>query len=58
MFFNKLSSRLNTAEEKISCLKTGKYKLSKLKYEEGKKREKYGVECPRTEKILNALAYV
>lgn len=58
MFFNGLSSRLNTAEERISCLKTGQYKLSKLKYKEGKKCEKYGIECSRTKKILYVLAYV
>lgn len=39
MFFDGLNSRLNTAEERIRCLKTGQYKLSKLKYKQEKKKE-------------------
>lgn len=59
MFFNGLYSRPNAAEVGINCLKTGQYKLSKLKYKEEKKKSgKYGIECPRTETILNVLTYV
>lgn len=58
MFFNGFNSRLNAAEEEINCLKTGQYKLPKLKYKEKKKSGKYGIECPRTETILNILTYV
>lgn len=40
MFFNGFNSRLNAAEEEINCLKTGQYKLPKLKYKEKKKKWK------------------
>lgn len=40
MFFNGFNSRLNAAKEEINCLKTGQYKLPKLKYKEKKKKWK------------------